>query len=83
MNRRSLVKLAASQAISACLLGGMTDNAIHTYTAPLPASTVACDVVETADGVWIAHSDWDKGRPAFFQAHRDCLNRDIAGFVKA
>jgi hypothetical protein len=77
------MKLAASNAISACLLGGMTDNAVHTYTAPVPASTAACDVVETTDGIRIAHTDWGKGQRVVFLTHKDRLNGDIASFVKA
>jgi hypothetical protein len=83
MNRRSLVKLAASQAISACLLGGMTDTAIHTYTAPLPVSTAACEIIETADGVRIASTDWRISRPVVLLTRKDRLNGGIAGFVKA
>jgi non-heme chloroperoxidase len=66
MDRRSLMKLAASNAVSACLLAGVTDNAMNAHAAPLPAKPRAGDFIEAADGVRIAYSDWGNGRPVVF-----------------
>jgi non-heme chloroperoxidase len=68
MDRRSLMRTAASSAVSACLLGGMTDNAMNAHAAPLPARPHARDFIETADRVRIAYSDWGNG-PAIVFVH--------------
>jgi len=64
MDRRTLMRTAASSALSACLLGGMTDNALHAYAAPLPAEPRIGDFVEVVGGVARAFADLGKGRPA-------------------
>jgi hypothetical protein len=66
MDRRSLMKLAASNALSACLLAGVTDNAMNAHAAPLPVKPRAGDFIETADGVRIAYSDWGNGQAVVF-----------------
>jgi hypothetical protein len=63
MDRRTFIRTAASSAVSACLLGGMTDNALHAHAAPLPATAHSGDFVATADGAKLAYADWGHGRP--------------------
>jgi non-heme chloroperoxidase len=65
MDRRSLMKLAASNALSACFLAGVTDNAMNAHAAPL-AKSPAGDFIKTADGTGIAYSDWGRGKPVVF-----------------
>jgi hypothetical protein len=62
MDRRTLMRTAASSAVSACLLGGMTENALHAHAAPLPATAHSGDFVATADGAKLAYADWGQGR---------------------
>ena len=60
------MKMAASNAVSACLLAGVTDNAMNARAAPLLAKPRAGDFIDTADGARIAYTDWGKGRPVVF-----------------
>ncbi len=66
MDRRTLMRSAASGAVSACLLGGMTDNALKAHAASLPAKPRTGDFIETPDGVRLAFSDWGAGKPVVF-----------------
>jgi non-heme chloroperoxidase len=66
MNRRSLMKLAASNALSACLLAGMTDHAMNAHAATLPATPRLADFVDVADRVRLAFTDWGNGKPVVF-----------------
>ena len=66
MDRRTLMKSAASGAVGACLLGGMTDNAMNARAAASPAKPHSGDFVETADGVKLAYTDWGSGKPVVF-----------------
>jgi non-heme chloroperoxidase len=64
MDRRTLLKSAASTAVGAGLLAAGTDNAISTQAASAPAKPR--DFIETADGVQLAYSDWGAGKPVVF-----------------
>ena len=66
MDRRTLMKSAASGAVGACLLGGMTDNAMNAHAAASPAKPHTGDFIETADGVKLAYTDWGSGKPVVF-----------------
>src|SRR5579859_2960811 len=66
MDRRTLLKAAASNAVSACLLAGVTDNAMNARAAPLPAKPHTGDFIETANGVKLACTDWGQGQPVIF-----------------
>lgn len=66
MDRRSLMKFAASNALSASLLAGMTDHAMNAHAATLPAKPRLADFVEAADGVRLAFTDWGSGKPVVF-----------------
>ncbi|THD51594.1 MAG: alpha/beta hydrolase [Bradyrhizobium sp.] len=66
MDRRTLMKSAASGAVGACLLGGMTDNAMNARAAAPPAKPHTGDFIETADGVKLAYTDWGSGKPVVF-----------------
>ncbi len=66
MDRRTLMRSAASGAVSACLLGGMTDNALKAHAASLPLRPRTGDFIETPDGVKLAFTDWGTGRPVVF-----------------
>ncbi len=66
MDRRTILKSAASSAVSACLLGGTTDNAMRAHAAPSPAKSRTGDFIETPDGVKLAFTDWGEGQPAVF-----------------
>ncbi len=65
MDRRTLMRTAASSAVSACLLGGMTDNALHAY-AFLPAKSHIGDFAEAAGGAKLALPDWRRGQLVAF-----------------
>jgi non-heme chloroperoxidase len=64
MDRRTLLKSAASTAVGAGLLAAGTDNAISTQAVSSP--TKPQDFIETADGVKLAYSDWGAGKPVVF-----------------
>ena len=66
MDRRTLMRSAASGAVSACLLGGMTDNALKAHAASLPAKPRTGDFIEAPDGVKLAYTDWGSGKPVVF-----------------
>ena len=66
MDRRTLMKSAASGAVGACLLGGITDNAMNARAAASPAKPHSGDFIETADGVKLAYTDWGSGKPVVF-----------------
>jgi pimeloyl-ACP methyl ester carboxylesterase len=66
MDRRSLLKSAASTAIGAGLLAGGTDDAISAQTTSSHARPRAGDFIETADGVKLAYTDWGSGQPVVF-----------------
>jgi non-heme chloroperoxidase len=66
MDRRSLLKSAASTAIGAGLFAGGTDDAISAQTASSHARPRAGDFIETADGVKLAYTDWGSGQPVVF-----------------
>lgn len=66
MDRRSILKSAASGAVSACLLGGVTDNAMNAHAASSPAKPRTGDFIETPDGVKLAYTDWGTGQPVVF-----------------
>jgi non-heme chloroperoxidase len=66
MDRRTLMKSAASSAFGACLLGGMTDHAMNARAATLPARPRIGDFIDTADGVKLAYTDWGSGKPVVF-----------------
>jgi non-heme chloroperoxidase len=66
MDRRTLMKSAASGAVGACLLGGMTDHAMNARAATLPAKPRLGDFIETPDGVKLAYTDWGSGKPVVF-----------------
>lgn len=66
MDRRSILKSAASGAVSACLLGGVTDNAMNAQAAASPAKPRTGDFIETPDGVKLAYTDWGSGQPVVF-----------------
>jgi non-heme chloroperoxidase len=66
MDRRTLMKSAASGAVGACLLGGMTDHAMNARAATLPAKPRIGDFIETPDGVKLAYTDWGSGKPVVF-----------------
>ena len=64
MDRRTLLKSAASTAVGAGLIAAGTDNAISTQAVSSP--TKPQDFIETADGVKLAYSDWGAGKPVVF-----------------
>src|ERR1700690_1257801 len=66
MDRRSILKSAASGAVSACLLGGVTDNAMNAHAASSPSKPRTGDFIETTDGVKLAYTDWGSGKPVVF-----------------
>jgi pimeloyl-ACP methyl ester carboxylesterase len=66
MDRRTLMKSAASGAVGACLLGGMTDHAMNARAATPPAKPRIGDFIETPDGVKLAYTDWGSGKPVVF-----------------
>ena len=61
MDRRTLMRSAASGAVSACFLGGMTDNALKAHAASLPLRPRTGDFVETPDGTRLCFTDWGTG----------------------
>jgi non-heme chloroperoxidase len=66
MDRRAILKSAASGAVSACLLGGVTDNAMNAYAGASPSKPRTGDFIETTDGVKLAYTDWGSGQPVVF-----------------
>lgn len=66
MDRRTLMRSAASGAVSACLLGGIADNAMSAHAASSPAKPRLGDFIEAADGVKLAFTDWGAGKPVVF-----------------
>jgi pimeloyl-ACP methyl ester carboxylesterase len=65
MDRRSLLKSAASTAVGACLLAGGTDSAVSAQAAS-HAKPRTGDFIETQDGVKLAYTDWGAGKPVVF-----------------
>ena len=97
MNRRSLMKFVASNAVSACLLAGMTDNVINVHAAtpsanPLfadsskPPSGYDCDTLADDLSGLLTQLDL-RGvtlvSRSFGGAEVVRLNVDLAGFIKA
>lgn len=66
MDRRTLLKSAASSAVGSGLLAAAGDNAISAQAASPPAKPRAGDFVETAGGVKLAYTDWGSGPPVVF-----------------
>jgi pimeloyl-ACP methyl ester carboxylesterase len=66
MDRRSLLKSAASTAVGAGLLAGGTNNAISAQASSPKAKPRTGDFIETAEGVKLAYSDWGAGKPVVF-----------------
>jgi pimeloyl-ACP methyl ester carboxylesterase len=65
MDRRSLLKSAASTAVGACLLAGGTDSAVSAQAAS-HAKPRTGDFIETQDGGKLAYTDWGAGKPVVF-----------------
>src|SRR5258708_27386909 len=65
MDRRTLLKSAASTVAGAGLLAAATDNAISAQTSS-HAKPRAGDFIETSDGVKLAYTDWGAGKPVVF-----------------
>jgi non-heme chloroperoxidase len=65
MDRRTLLKSAASTVAGAGLLAAATDNAISAQTSS-HAKPRAGDFIETSDGVKLASTDWGAGKPVVF-----------------
>ena len=66
MNRRSLLKSAASTAVGAGLLAGGTNNAVGAQASSPKAKPRTGDFIETTDGVKLAYTDWGAGKPVVF-----------------
>ena len=84
MNRRTLMKSAASSAVGACLLGGMTDNAMNAHAASLPAKSHTGDTGRPAAAlIPKAQLRVYEGAPhGLFLTHKDRLNADLRGFIR-
>jgi len=65
MDRRTLLKSAASTVAGAGLLAAATDNAVSAQTSS-HAKPRAGDFIETSDGVKLAYTDWGAGKPVVF-----------------
>src|SRR3984885_11173160 len=65
MDRRTLLKSAASTVAGAGLLAAATDNAISAQTSS-HAKPRAGDFIETSDEVKLAYTDWGAGKPVVF-----------------
>jgi non-heme chloroperoxidase len=65
MDRRTLLKSAASTAVGAGLLAGGTNNAVSAQ-ATSHAKPLAGDFIETTHGVKLAYTDWGAGKPVVF-----------------
>ena len=97
MNRRSLMKFVASNAVSACLLAGMTDNVINAPAAALPANPLLADSSKPPSGHDCDTLAGDLSAlltqldlhgvtlvsRSFGGAEVVRLNVDLAGFIKA
>ena len=66
MDRRTLLKSAASTAVGASLLAGGTKNAISAQASSSKAKPRTGDFIETTDGVRLAYTDWGAGKPVVF-----------------
>ena len=66
MDRRTLLKSAASTAVGAGLLAGGTKNAISAQASSAKAKPRTGDFIETTDGVRLAYTDWGAGKPVVF-----------------
>jgi non-heme chloroperoxidase len=65
MDRRTLLKSAASTVAGAGLLAAATDNAVSAQTSS-HAKPRAGDFIETSDGIKLAYTDWGAGKPVVF-----------------
>jgi non-heme chloroperoxidase len=66
MDRRTLLKSAASTAMGAGLLAAGSDSATSAQASSSRAKPRAGDFIETTDGVKLAYSDWGAGKPVVF-----------------
>src|SRR6202521_2222257 len=66
MDRRSLLKSAASTAMGAGLLAGGTKNSISAQASSPKAKPRTGDFIETSDRVKLAYTDWGAGKPVVF-----------------
>jgi len=66
MNRRTLLKSAASSAVGAGLLVAGSDSAVSAQPGPSRTKPRAGDFIETSDGVKLAYTDWGTGKPVVF-----------------
>jgi non-heme chloroperoxidase len=66
MDRRTLLKSAASTAMGAGLLAAGSDSATSAQASSSRAKPRAGDFIDTTDGVKLAYSDWGAGKPVVF-----------------
>jgi len=66
MDRRTLLKSAASTAVGAGLLAAGSDGAVSAQHGPSRTNPRRGDFIETTDGVKLAYTDWGAGKPVVF-----------------
>jgi non-heme chloroperoxidase len=66
MDRRTLMKSAASTAVGAGLLAAGSDSAVSAQPGPSRTKARIGDFIETTDGVRLAYTDWGAGKPVVF-----------------